>query len=406
VWQAGAPGSDARLSAAALVPGLAVATAATTVVGLDPATGTISWTIPRAHGDLVPPAIDPESGPNGLVVYVEGAGAGSAVVAIDLKGRTLKWRTALADSAKGGPAIDGGRVFVGVHDGSVVALDESNGQVVWRAATAGPVDAPPAASNGRVYAVSVTPAPTHAHLYALEAATGRVSWSYSAVRLSEHSSSPTVAGGRVFVGFGDVTVRAFDAATGSLLWRAPVRGDFEPTSSPASWNGGVFVEDAEGSVYRFDAGTGRRIWDFQFLSLSQSAAPMVAAGTLYAGLDDGSVAALDAASGHLVWRTILRFGPIGPLASAGDLLLAPTVGPGGGIAAFRNDPSRRLLDIHSPTELHLGVAIANYAVASAVMLALLYGLFALLARRHPGPRPESLEGPTVSVAEDGEGEGP
>jgi outer membrane protein assembly factor BamB len=386
---------------------LAVATGATAVVGIDPATGAVVWTVDRAQGMLVPPAIDPAFAPHGLVIYVEGAGLTSAVVAIDLETRVRKWSTALEGSVMGGPAIDGGHVFVGVHDGSVVALDESSGQVSWKATTAGPVDASPAVSAGKVYAVSEPPPPTRAHLYAMDAASGHVVWSYIDPRLSDHTSSPTVAEGRVFVGFGDVTVRAFDAGTGKLLWREPVRGDFEPTSSPAFWNGGLFLEDAEGSVYRLDSATGRRIWDFRFTSLSISAAPMVAAGTLYAGLDDGSIAAIDASSGHLVWRTTLRFGPIGSLASAGDLLVAPVIGPKGGIAAFQTDPSGRLLDIHSPTELHPGVALANYAVAFVLMLGLLYGLFAVLARRAvpPGaehPVSEPLDDPELPRAEQDE----
>jgi outer membrane protein assembly factor BamB len=427
VWQTSAPEADARLSAAAVVPGLAVATGAATVVGLDPITGTVSWAVPRASGGgnceesdpviictlsrLVPPAIDAQFDDHGLVVYVEGAGATSAVVAIDPQSREQKWRTTLAGTPTGGPAIDGGRVFVGVHDGSVVALDEATGHIAWRAATAGPVDAPPAASGGRVYAVSVTAAPEDAHLYALDSATGNVDWSYATARLSGQTSSPTVAGGRVFVGFGDVTgarvnstVRAFDAATGKVQWSAPVRGIFEASSSPVVSDGALFVEDAEGSVYRFDAGTGRRIWDFQFLSLSLAAAPMVAVGTVYAGLDDGSVAALNAASGHLMWRTTLRFGPVGPLASAGDLLLAPILGANGGIAAFGTDPRGRLLDIHSPTELHVFAALANYAAAFVVMLALLYGAFAALARRSPAVGPETF-GPVLEQRDDQEVDG-
>jgi outer membrane protein assembly factor BamB len=378
-------------------------------VALDPTTGTVQWTLPRATGGLVPPAIDPEFGVHGLVVYVEGAGVATALVAIDPTTRRQVWRATLDDSVLGGPAIDGSRVFVGVRNGSVVALDESTGKVAWRFATSGPVDSAPAVSGGRVYAVSKTPQPTRAHLYALDAATGRMLWGYLAPPLSENTSSPTAAEGRVFLGFGDLTVRAFDAVTGKLLWRTPVRGDFDSANSPAYSQGGLFLEDAEGSVYRLDARKGTRLWDFQFLSLSESAAPLVAARTVYAGLDDGSVAALDASTGHLVWRTTLRLGPIGPFASAGDLLLAPTVGPSGGMAAFRTDPGGTLKDIPSPTELHLGIAIGNFVAAFAIMLVFVYGLFALIARRGAvptsrGTRPFDVpESEDASVSEEREG---
>jgi hypothetical protein len=107
----------------------------------------------------------------------------------------------------------------------------------------------------------------------------------------------------------------------------------------------------------------------------------VAGGWVYAGLDDGTVVAVSVATGHLVWRTKLAFGAIGPLAAAGDLLLAPSIGPGGGILAFRHDPSGTLLDVHSPTELDLPVALADFAGAFVLMLAVVLGLFGALGRR-------------------------
>jgi hypothetical protein len=46
----------------------------------------------------------------------------------------------------------------------------------------------------------------------------------------------------------------------------------------------------------------------------------------------------------------------------------------GGILAFAHDPSGILSDVSSPTELHPGAAVLNYAVAAVLLAALLLGL--------------------------------
>src|SRR5439155_7722792 len=92
-WAVGAGGSDSRLSGVALVPGLAVATGVQSVVGLDPQTGSVLWSVDRATGPLVVPAIDQGSATSpGFIVYSEGTGANSGIQALDLATHTRKWR--------------------------------------------------------------------------------------------------------------------------------------------------------------------------------------------------------------------------------------------------------------------------------------------------------------------------
>ena len=118
-------------------------------------------------------------------------------------------------------------------------------------------------------------------------------------------------------------------------------------------------------------------------------------------MDDGTVAAIDVASGHLVWRALLALGPMGALAPAGDLLLMPAIGPRGGIVAFAHDPAGHLTDETSPSQLDLVGAVANFGGAFLVMTALILGLFRLLA--HRGGPGEPMGVPTgVRVEEDEE----
>jgi len=372
-----------------VVPGLAVATGRSSVVGLNPSSGRQLWSIARREGPPVQPAIDLASGEHGLIAYVEGNGpATSAVVAIDPSTRAQRWRATLGDLALGAPAIDGGRVYVGSRDDFVYAFDESSGNLTWKVRTQGIVDSAPAVADGRVFVVSSVATSGKSRLYAVDAVTGHIDWTYGAPGLGTGNSSVTVAVGLVFVGLGDATLAAVDAASGTVEWRQPVRGDFSSLSSPALAGGSVYALDRDGGVYRFDAQTGRRIWIYQFLrTLAESGAPLLLGKFLYVGLDDGTVGVLSTSSGHLVFQTRLR-GAVGAFAPAQDLLLVPSIGPAGTLVAFRHDPRGALTNLSSPSDLRVGIALANYAGAFVIVLALVLAFFTMLRRRRE-------EGPEV-----------
>jgi outer membrane protein assembly factor BamB len=381
VWKSELPG-DARLSPVALIPGLAVATGQARVVGLDPDSGRVLWTVPRADGPLGTPAIDPALGAHGVAVFTEGdRAAKSAVAGLDLSTQKRLWTTPLSDVVIGSPTMDGGIVFVGALDRSVSAIDASSGKVLWKRITSGSVKTSPAMAGGLVFVTSLDDSTGKARLAALDVSTGLSRWSYSPARLALGISSVTVGGGRVYVGFNDQSVRAFDAATGRLLWTEAVRAPFSPLSTLAFAGDSVYAVDDLGGVYRFAARTGHRFWDYQFPSDVTWGSPLVAGSAVYVGMDDGTLAAIDVATGHLVWQIRLGLGPTGAVAPAGDLLLVPAIGSRGGIVAFDHDPQGRLVDEPSPTELDLGAALANFSGAFLVMTALILGLFRWLSRR-------------------------
>lgn len=393
MWRRRAPGKDGRLSMPVVDGTTIVAVGLDEVVAVDATAGQVQWSVPRARAAIVPPALDTATGQD-RVVYVEGTGRGSAVVAVDASTGRRAWRTPLKDSALGAPSVSGGLVAVGDQSGAVTALEGPTGAQRWRFRTAGAADASPAIADGRVFAVSEDAASGKARLYAIDASSGRQAWAYSPPGFSNHTSSPTVSGGSVFVGFGDLTVRSFAPARGRVRWTAFVRGDFSPQSSAAVRAGRVFLSDREGGVYSFDRETGARLWDFQFEALATRGAPMVVGSVLYQGLDDGTLAAIEVGSGHLVWSADLGADPIGPLAPARGLVLAPALGAGGGLVAFGHDPNAALVDVRSPTELDAGRALLNLLGAATVIMVVIVGLFRLLARRRP-----RVDGPVRSPAE-------
>src|SRR5580693_2227386 len=141
---------------------------------------------------------------------------------------SLKWSYATGDVVDSSPAVANGVVYVGSLDHNVYALNASTGALLWSYTTGGPVGiSSPAVANGVVYVGSID-----RKVYALNAKTGADLWSYNTH--TPVSSSPTVANGVVYIG--SIALRG---STGALMWRH--RNRYLVASSPAVANGVVYV---------------------------------------------------------------------------------------------------------------------------------------------------------------------
>jgi outer membrane protein assembly factor BamB len=115
--------------------------------------------------------------------------------------------------------------------------------VKWSYTTGGNVSfSSPAVAGGVVYVGSID-----GKVYALNAATGAVKWTYATI--SAVMSSPAVAGGVVYVGSDDQKVYALNAATGALDWSYTTGGNIG--TSPAVADGVVYTGSSDGNVYAF-----------------------------------------------------------------------------------------------------------------------------------------------------------
>jgi polyvinyl alcohol dehydrogenase (cytochrome) len=167
------------------------------------------------------------------------------ITATEIPRLTLKWAFGFpgASSVYGQPTVAGGRVFVGVDTGYVYALDAKTGCVHWSFL----------AETGVRNAVAVGP------------------------------GSPGSGGARYLAYFGDIraNVYAVNAETGALVWK--MQADPHPlavvTGSPTLHEGRLYVplssrEEASGGSLNYPCCTFR-----------------------------GSLLALDAATGRPIWRT-------------------------------------------------------------------------------------------------------
>ena len=176
------------------------------------------------------------------------------------------------------PVVAGNLVFVGDRAGALRAID-SNGKLKWKTYLGGAIYFPPTISNNRAYVGSAD-----GRVYALEAATGRLLWSFRVApgnrRISMFgkliSTWPVAGGvivedGTVYAAAGiahyDGThVVALDAMTGKVKWRNDSSGSLSgKVNSGVSMQGELFLEDGKlcflgGGVYetaQFDLDNGQ-----------------------------------------------------------------------------------------------------------------------------------------------------
>ena len=236
----------------------------------------------------------------------------------------VKWTFPTGGRVVSSAVLHDGAVLFGSDDGNVYAVDAASGRQRWMAHTGGPVASTPAVADGRVFAVSYD-----GRLYALDARSGEVLWKFATEgeRRFEgkglhgmlprnqtypdlydvYLSSPLVVDGKVVFGSGDGHVYAVDAATGRLAWKFAT-GDVVH-ASPAYADGLIVVGSWDGRLYALDAATGAQRWAFQAgldplihnqQGFQSSAA--IADGTVFVGCRDGHLYAVDLRTGAPKWN--------------------------------------------------------------------------------------------------------
>jgi len=263
--------------------------------------------------------------------------------AIDQSTGHQRWKVMFTDPISSSPAIANGIVYFITYDGIFYALAADTGDIKWRFVTGGerrfeakgihgltpsnqniadPMDlflSSPAVVNHRVYFGS-----SDGHLYALDAETGVLLWSFETGDIVH--ASPAVANDTVYIGSWDSYFYALDAATGREKWRFKSGDDpvyqnqvgFQ--SSPAVSNGVVYVGCRDGHVYAIDANTGKKNWDYSTSQSWVNGTPAVRDGVVYVGTSDTfRFHALDAKTGRLIFAFDAHSLIFGSAAIAGDL---------------------------------------------------------------------------------------
>ena len=116
-----------------------------------------------------------------------------------------------------------------------------------------------------------------------------------------------VDGRYVAVGSTDGIVALLTLSDGSEIWRKPVTS--EVLAAPALAPGQVIVRTVDGKITSLSTADGSELWlnqqSMPRLSLRGSSAPIVVAGAVICGFDNGHLVAYDLSDGDALWDVLL-----------------------------------------------------------------------------------------------------
>ncbi len=155
----------------------------------------------------------------------------------------------------------------------------------------------------------------------------KVKWAFGFADAATVFSQPTVVNGRLFFGSGNGTMYSLDAKTGCLYWTFKSQSQVRTAVTIAAIGKNqhaAFFGDGQATMYALNAQTGELLWKTKLDEHKMAGitgAPKVYNGRVYVGVRSGgeemmaanpkyacctfrgSLASLDAATGHLLWKT-------------------------------------------------------------------------------------------------------
>ena len=265
--------------------------------------GHLLWTQQIGTKTASSPAVDPES--ETLIVTTMEPGD---LQIRDLRGGRLLWRyaTGLTEPS---PYVRDGVAYFAATSGNIYALDLERRKPLWTYAAGAKITSSPALAGDRLYVGDYA-----GRVLCLDASSGELIWSGSAG--SKVYGTVAVEDGRVFAPAVGSGLSALSARNGGLLWRVPT-GSYT-YAAPAVYRDRVYFADYSGSVYAADVATGEVVWRAS-AGGPVSGALVIVDGVVYAGSFAGRITGWN-------WRTgkeLLSFphGEYVPVSGNGGRLL-------------------------------------------------------------------------------------
>lgn len=237
--------------------------------------------------------------------YVYAASAEGDVAKFDISNGNQAWRVNAGEKLSGGVGVGGSLVMVGTTSGVVYAYDIS-GKLQWKSMLSSEVLSAPVYYDGMVIVRT-----GDSRIYGINANDGSRKWVYDRTgpALALRSSAGVVVdGGAVYAGFAGGKLISIRADNGKLMWEASVaqpKGVTEIeriadiTSLPVVDGPLVYAVAYQGKIAAVDRATGRVVWNREISSLNGLSA---LDARLFVSHYLGSVYALDYASGKTFWR--------------------------------------------------------------------------------------------------------
>ena len=214
------------------------------------------------------------------------------------------------------PAVVDSLVYISAAQGSffssggaVYCLDANSGTHLWRYDTSVQIFSSPTVAGGRVYVGEGFHQDADCHLHCLDASSGRRIWRFKTA--SHVESTPFISQGKVYFGAGNDGVYCLDALEGQVIWHYP---SIHVDVSPAVWKGKVYFGTGYGEyrIYALDANSGAEIWSKR-VDYPAWGSPSANGDTVFFGLGNGNfiesakvpkgrVTARNAETGEQIWE--------------------------------------------------------------------------------------------------------
>jgi outer membrane protein assembly factor BamB len=256
--------------------------------------------------------------------------------------------------------------------------------LTWVAQTTSGISSEPVLANEVVNGTNteVVYVTTHTNiLYALDTATGKQLWSFSAPTQFDFGNSSAAVANElingtstsvVYAASGNNTTQpssgeldALNATTGASIWSAPLDGS---TTSPLVAKGAVYVGTTNHNLYAFNAVTGLSIWSKAVGGITTAPATDQTAASLFAGLfksnpADTKVMTVNTANGNFTLSKTIG-GTITSIALASGVLYVSTLADSGSttpdLYAFQAANGQQLWTYTDPAGYgYKAIAVAN-----------------------------------------------
>ena len=247
------------------------------------------------------------------------AGYNQVVYSLDPSSGVEKWTFDEAGNRYiAGPLVIGDKILAPSADGYLYALDLS-GKLVWKYQTEHGQWGTPAADEQNVY----LPSMDH-RVHALDIATGKLIWKSDDLGGAVASQPVLDENGTLFVGTLLPEVVAIEKTSGKIVWRTATAGWV--WASPVLKDGVLYTADLSGTVYAMQASDGAVLWKYQPVAGAKNAIsspPLILADKLYFVSENGNLYAIDLATGNPSWnKTFTAKLYVSPFAAGDKLLIA------------------------------------------------------------------------------------
>lgn len=306
------------------------------VYAFDAASGAMRWHHDTGNSAFVYGVAD-----NVVVALSVGENTSTILALAAPDGHMLWQRPEPPNNAGGEPLVVNGTLYIPATPvngpGTVLALAPTSGAQLWQYTTRDSISGFGGEANGVLYVSTSDPHSALQTLVALDMATGRLLWSYSPPEESSGPISPyagpVVSGGALYLSIdaaanGQVTAGlliALDAATGRQLWRFSATGDNFATSPVVA--DGVAYAVGGNSVYAVRSADGRLLWRAPSNAAREGGPqngviPLVGDGGVYYAAGLGTITALRASDGSQMWQQHINNSVLGMVEESGRLDVA------------------------------------------------------------------------------------